>query len=285
MADAPLTIGLLHPGAMGASIGAQLVANGYRVVWVSEGRSAETVARAEGAGLDDIGSLAALVDAATMIVSVCPPAEAGAVAGSVAELGFGGIYVDANAVSPASARRIADSLGPATFVDGGIVGPPVTGAGTTRLYVSGPDVAAATVASLFDGSDLEVRLVEGGPGAASAVKMCFAAWTKGTAALLMDICALAEAEGVTGSLREEWATSMPHLATRADRTPAGVGPKAWRFEGEMGEIAASFAEHGLPDGFHLAAAEVYARLASLKGADDASLDAVIDLLLSTTREQ
>lgn len=273
-----ITIGLLHPGAMGASIGAQLVARGHRVLWAGDGRSAETASRAESAGLEDVETIAALAERASIVVSVCPPAEAGAVAASVGALGFGGVYLDANAVSPASARRVSEDVRRATFVDGGIIGPPVAAAGTTRLYVSGPDDAVGQVMACFDRSDLETRRVDGGVGAASAVKMCFAAWTKGTAALLMDICALADAEGVTESLREEWATSMPDLASRADRTPAGVGPKAWRFEGEMGEIAASFAKHDLPDGFHAAAAEVYARLASLKGGTTTSLDDVIRLL-------
>jgi hypothetical protein len=210
-------------------------------------------------------------------VSVCPPGEAVAVARSVADLGFAGTYVDANAVSPATARDIAAKFD--DFVDGGIVGPPVRAPGTTRLYLSG--ASAQTVEALFADSHVEVRVVDGGAGAASAVKMSFAAWTKGTSALLLAINALADMEGVGDDLRAEWATSMPELIARSERLPAGVGPKAWRFEGEMHQIADSFAAVGLHDGFHRAAADTYARLAELKTSDDPTLEDVLRLLGQT----
>ncbi len=277
-------VGLVNPGAMGSSIGAQLTRAGSRVVWAGEGRSTESHLRAGDAGLVDVESMQALVDEADLIISVCPPAAAVATASTIADLGFAGVYLDANAVSPATGRSVAalfngsSTESGAIAIDGGIVGPPVSGPGSTRLYISGDAVAMGSIENLFESSNLEVRVVDGPAGAASAVKMCFAAWTKGTTALLLDICALADAEGVTDSLRGEWATSMPELSARADRSPAMVGAKAWRFEGEMHEIAASFAAHDLPDGFHLAAAEVYARLAELKGSRDTSLDEVVDLL-------
>lgn len=276
-----MTTGLLHPGAMGASLGLALrhARPAERVLWAGEGRSAATKERATAAGLTDVVSLDALVEQADCIISVCPPSSAVEQAQSVRAFGFSGCYVDANAVSPDTARTIGDLFD--DFVDGGIVGPPVRDAGTTRLYLAGH--RAADVATRFDGSDLETRLVDGGPGSASAVKMCFAAWTKGTSALLLAIRALAEAEGVTDDLLGEWATSMPDLVARSNRTPATVGPKAWRFEGEMHEIADSFAAANLPDGFHRGAAEVYSRLTSLEGRpstgdDAATIDEVLRLL-------
>lgn len=256
-------VGLLHPGAMGAEIGRALRAADPKrpVLWVGAGRSAETRQRAGAAGLTEVDSLADVVSAVNVVVSVCPPANALDVARSVAGAGFTGRYLDANAVSPATAREVATLFDDA--VDGGIVGPPPQRPGTTRLYVSGS--SAEGVAGLFSGSDLEVRVVDGGAGAASAVKMCFAGWTKGTTAVLLAIRALADAEGVEAALLDEWTTSMPELISRSENAPAGVGPKAWRFEPEMQEIAASMAAAGLPDGFHLAAAELYERLADFKG--------------------
>jgi 3-hydroxyisobutyrate dehydrogenase-like beta-hydroxyacid dehydrogenase len=278
-----MTVLLLHPGAMGASIGRALrsARPAEPVLWLTAGRSAETRDRAEHAGLTPVSDLPQAVAEASIVFSVCPPAAAREQAEAVAEAGFRGIYVDANAVAPATARAIATRF--ERFVDGGIVGPPVAQAGTTRLYLSGTD--AGEVAARFEGSDLEVRLVDGGAGAASAVKMAFAAWTKGTSALLLSIRAFAEAEGVSDALVGEWATSMPDLIARSDRSPAGVGPKAWRFVAEMDEIAASLSDAGLADGFHRAAADTYRRLADLKGrphhGDDApTLEEVIDLLLA-----
>lgn len=273
------TVGILHPGAMGMTIGASMRC-AATVLWSSTGRSPETVRRAHGAGLTDAGSLADLVDRCTTIISVCPPGAALAVAQSVADHGFAGTYVDANAVSPSTARAVAGLFDDA--VDGGIIGPPVHSAGTTRLYLSGGSSPA--VAALFEGSDLEVRIVDGDAGAASAVKMCFAAWTKGTAALLMAVNALAEYDGVADELRGEWATSMPDLVARSEHLPAAVGPKAWRFEAEMHEIGHSFVDAGLHDGFLRSAADTYRRMSSLQHVEQPSLDDVIRLLATSTPE-
>jgi 3-hydroxyisobutyrate dehydrogenase-like beta-hydroxyacid dehydrogenase len=264
-------VGFLHPGAMGASLAA---ACHGRTVWCGVGRSAATRERAAAAGVEALGSLAALAATADVIVSVCPPGSAVAVADEVAAVGFAGIYVDVNAIAPATARRIGERFD--RFVDGGVVGPPVEVAGTTRLYLSG--AAAAEVAALWDGSALEARLVEGGAGAASAVKACFAAWTKGTAALLLAIRALARAEGVEPALLAEWATSLPALAAQAERAARANAPKAWRFAGEMDEIADAFAAHDLPAGFSRAASELYERLAAYKDRDDVTLDEVLTQL-------
>ena len=109
--------------------------------------------------------------------------------------------------------------------------------------------------------------------------MCFAAWTKGTAALLLAIRALATAEGVDDALLSEWATSMPGLAGQADAAASANAPKAWRFAGELEEIASGFAANGLPAGFGAAAADVYERLAEFKGTSDTTVAEVIGALL------
>ena len=266
------TVGLLHPGAMGVSVGAACAAP---VLWASDGRSAATVERATSVGLHDAGSLAALAERSDVIISVCPPDQATAVADDVAALGFDGIYVDANAVSPDTSRSIAQRF--ERFVDGGIVGPPAHRPGTTRLYLSGD--ASADVAELWAGSALDARAIDGGPGAASALKMAYATWTKVSGALLIDVRALARAEGVEAALLDEWAISQPGTAERSEGTARGVAPKAWRFAGEMDEIAATFQAAGLPNGFPLGAGELYRRLAQFKNRSDATLDDVLDALL------
>jgi 3-hydroxyisobutyrate dehydrogenase-like beta-hydroxyacid dehydrogenase len=266
-----MATGFLHPGAMGASLAA--ACGGVRL-WSGDGRSEATRARAAAAGMEDVGSLDALVKRAEVIISVCPPGAAIDVARSVAAIGFDGIYVDVNAVSPTTTRLVRTLF--ERFVDGGVIGPPVQIAGSTRLYLSGDE--AGEVAALWTGSALEPRMVDGGAGAASAVKVCFAAWTKGTAALLLAIRALAVAEDVEKALLAEWATSLPGLAEQSDRAASGNAPKAWRFEGELAEIAQSFAAHDLPDGFGRAAAEVYARLAEFKDTPGTTLDEVVEAL-------
>jgi 3-hydroxyisobutyrate dehydrogenase-like beta-hydroxyacid dehydrogenase len=259
------TVGLLHPGEMGAAVGGCLVTAGHTVLWDPAGRSRATTGRALAAELTGT-SLDSVVSRSSVIFSVCPPHAALDVAQHVAAAGFGGVYVDANAISVATAARVASAVtaAGAAYVDGGIIGPPPDRAGTTRLYLSGNDAPA--VLNLFEGTALEPQLATGSPTAASAVKMAYAAWTKGTAALLLAARALARAEGVEDTLLAEWARSQPHLAgLSAGAARSGVS-KGWRWVGEMEEIAQSMAGAGLPDGFHQAAAEIFRRCPRLPDA-------------------
>lgn len=198
------------------------------------------------------------------------------IADAIADRGFAGIYVDANAVAPETARRIGAKF--ARFVDGAVVGPPASRPGTTRLYLSGAD--AEEVAARWDGSVVDARVIDDGPAAPSALKMAFAGWTKGTTALLFAVLALAKAEGVTDALLAEWAMSQPDLVKRARGSAADGGLKAWRWVGEMCEVAAAFRIADLPTGFHEGAADTYTRLACLKDAHTRpSLEDVIKALL------
>ena len=280
---AQTTIGVLHPGEMGSVVAACAREAGARVVWSSAGRRSATRERAAGAGLEDVGSLRDLVAASDVIVSVCPPEAALDVARDVAAAGFARMYVDGNAVSPATAREIAGVIegAGATFIDGGIIGPPPRKRGTTRLYVSG--AGAAQTKALFGDSALEVIVLDAPAGAASAVKMAYASWTKGTSALILSVRALAAIEGVEEALLAEWRTSQPQLLKRAEDAASGSAPKAWRFVGEMNEIAATFAAAGLPDGFHVAAAEIWRRLSSYKDGQKPSIDDVVEVLAASRR--
>jgi 3-hydroxyisobutyrate dehydrogenase-like beta-hydroxyacid dehydrogenase len=269
-----MQIGVLHPGKMGSTVAASFAAAGHEVAWASEGRSDATAARA--AGLTDAGSLAALCGSSDLVVSVCPPHAAVAVARAVAATGFDGMYLDANAIAPTTVDAVGTVVD--DLVDGSIIGPPAREPGITRLYLSGD--GASDLAEALNGGPLEVRAIEGAVGAASALKMAYAGWTKGSAALLLAIAGYAEAAGVRDALIAEWQESIPDLADRAERTSRGVGPKAWRFAGEMREIAASLASEGLPDGFHLAAADLYERVSGFKDADPGpDLDNVLRELL------
>lgn len=250
-------IGLLHPGEMGAVVGRCLTGRGHTVLWASEGRSPATAARAAAAGFKDAVTASAVADQAGVILSVCPPHAAADVAWAVH--GFRGLYVDANAISPGTAREVAqmitDSGG--RYVDGGIIGAPPTTVGSTRLYLSGPQ--AEDVRALFAGTALDARVIGGATTAASAVKMAYGAWTKGTAALVLAIREMARENGVEEALLAEWALSQPNLEERSRGSARAATAKGWRWVAEMEEIAATMAAAGLPDGFHLAAAEVFRR--------------------------
>jgi len=169
----------------------------------------------------------------------------------------------------------------ATFVDGGIIGPPPQAPGDTRLYLSGE--RAAVVADLFANvPSVEAIVLDGPPGTASALKMAYASWTKGTEALLLAARAAARAEGVEDALLREWETSIPGLADRSGSAGRSAVTKGWRWVAEMEEIAATFAAAGLPSGFHEAAAEVYRR-SPREEPDAETIERVLSALLGAGR--
>lgn len=267
-----MKVGLLHPGEMGSALATHI--NGD-VLWASEGRSAASARRAQSSGLVDCGSIDALVEVSDMILSVCPPVAALRLARSVAGKGFSGLYVDANAIAPATVRKIAVQFD--HFVDGGIVGPPPARGAECRLYLSGD--RAGDVASIFEAGSVKTVIAGERVGSASALKLAYAGWTKGSSALLLTAAAYATAEGVEEDLIEEWKMSIPDLPERLEALASAIGQKAWRFAGEMDEIAAAYADVDLPDGFHEAAANVYRRLSGLKGVEgDPTTEEVLDLI-------
>jgi 3-hydroxyisobutyrate dehydrogenase-like beta-hydroxyacid dehydrogenase len=257
-------IGILHPGAMGAAVGAALKPAAGAVIWAAAGRSITTSKRAETAdlvGVPDVGELARRSD---VIISVCPPDAARAVAeqvaGHVAREGTRPLYVDANAVSPETAVSIAELLGPARVVDGAIIGPPAWEPGRTALWLAGAE--AADVAALFAGSPFTPHVLDGPVGAASALKACFALQSKALPTIWVTLDAAARAYGVADEVRAELTRAGVDLDAQLSKIGTQSSGKAWRWVGEMREAGAAFAAVGLPDGFSLAAAQTYERMAA-----------------------
>jgi 3-hydroxyisobutyrate dehydrogenase-like beta-hydroxyacid dehydrogenase len=265
---------------MGISAAATIQNSGYEVWWASDGRSEQSRARAAQHHLNDAGTLAELCARCTVMVSVCPPDAAEATADAALQASFRGLYLDANAISPQRARRIGQKMSAAgiTFVDGGIIGGPAWTPGQTWLYLSGAD--AETAACYFGAGPMETEVISMEIGKASALKMVFAANTKGVTALLSAVLAAAQQLGVREDLARQWSRGEANAAAQNQRRVQQVTAKAWRFAGEMDEIADTFAETGLPDGFHRAAGEVYRRMAAFKDAPDLpELIAVLSALL------
>ena len=243
------SVGVLHPGEMGAAVAA--VVRG-EVWWAPEGRSRATARRARDAGLRP-APLPELLERCDIVLSICPPHAALDVARACA--GYRGVYCDANAVSPETMRDVARAVG-GDVVDGGILGGPPRGPGT-RLCLSGP--VANEVAAVFEGTALEPVVIGEEIGPASALKMCYAAWTKGSAALLLAVSEASEALGLGDELRAEWDRTIPGLREQVERAARSAEAKGWRWVGEMREIEATLRSAGLPGGFHAAAAEIFER--------------------------
>jgi 3-hydroxyisobutyrate dehydrogenase-like beta-hydroxyacid dehydrogenase len=277
----PEKIGILHPGDMGVFVAASAQHSGQDVFWASERRSPGTRRRAQQHALQDAGTLEKLCRTCSVILSVCPPHAAEDVANQVAACSFHGLYADLNAISPQRAIRIGASLAQKgiEFVDGGIIGGPSWGEGeTTWLYLSGGQ--AQRVACCFSDGRLHAEVLGDSPGKASALKMCYAAYTKGSTALLCAVLGAAEGLGVRRELENQWSQDDPGTAAKNARRARNVTARAWRFRGEMEEIAATFASAGMPGGFHQAAAEVYRRLEAFKDRDPLpDLEEVLSALL------
>lgn len=271
-------IGILHPGEMGISIVASAINNGHEICWLSQGRSDKTRARAEKYHLVEVALLSEFCKTCEIILSVCPPHAAEAIAQSVIEAGFRGLYLDANAISPQRAIKIGQMLAGSEidFVDGGIIGGPAWMPKETWIYLSGE--RANEIAACFANGPLETKIIGYEVGKASALKMCYAAYTKGTSALLSAILAASEALDVREELYQQWEMDEEGFTEQVNQRVRRVTSKAWRFEGEMNEIASTMRDAGLPDGFHLAAAEIYHRMADFK--DEGGIPSLDDVLKS-----
>ena len=275
-------IGILHPGEMGVSIAVSASNDNNQVYWVSMGRSEKTRIRAEKHNLINTDTLSQLCQESEIIFSVCPPHAAEDVARGVIESGFKGYYLDGNAISPKRAIRLGQMMDASgiQFIDGGIIGGPTRTPKETWLYMSGKDAEA--IKGCFANGPLETKIIGEEIGKASALKMCYAAYSKGTTALLAAILAVSESLDVRDELYEQWALDNADFVTQAEGRTTRVTSKAWRFEGEMYEIASTFQEAGLPNGFHKAAAEVYRRMSGFKNAQEIP---VLDDILRALRKE
>ena len=230
-------VGLLFPGEMGALVGSAVEGE---VLWASEGRSEATRSRAE--GFRDVGTVRELVSESEIVISLCPPAIAEDVAGEVAAEGLEGIYVDGNAIAPERVRRIAGYL---RCVDGAVIS-----SSDVNLYLSGEPDDVATVAALFPAGEVKPLTLDGGVGAASALKMAFGGWNKIGTALTAQAHAIARAYVVEDALAGEGVDGERFV--RSAR-------KAWRWAPEMDEVADTCGELGLPEGMGRGAAELFRR--------------------------
>lgn len=255
-----MCVGILSPGDMGHVVGARLAENGVRVVAALADRSPRTRALAEQSGIEDLGSVDRLVTEADLILSILVPAAAQAAADKVADAmersGADLLYADCNAIAPHTTRAIGERIERAggTFVDGSIIGPPPRRDGSTRIYISGPGLAP-----LLTLNEKGLTFVSLGDeiGQASAIKMCYAALTKGLSALSLELLIAARSLGVYDALRNEFETSQKPMLERMERGLPNVPPKAGRWIGEMEEIASTFESVGLTPKMLEGAAEMY----------------------------
>lgn len=254
------TVGIISPGDMGHVVGQILKSHGLRVVTSLAERSARTRRLAAKAGIEDVGGYDELVVVADIVLSILVPAEAMTAAQRIAEAlaatGSDLTFVDCNAIAPLTVRQIEQIITAAggRFVDASIIGPPPRKFEATRFYAAGED--AAGFARLTH-HGLNVIVLDGPAGQASALKMCYAALTKGFTALCTELLTAAEALGVADALTTEFELSQSPFLQQMNRSLPGMPPKAHRWVGEMEEIAQTFAQVGLTPQILAGAADMY----------------------------
>jgi 3-hydroxyisobutyrate dehydrogenase-like beta-hydroxyacid dehydrogenase len=269
MAQTIKTVGIISPGDMGHQVGRVLRHYGLRVITSLDGRSERTRTLAAQAGIEAVGDYAALVREADIVLSILVPSEAVAAAERIAQaaddMGVDLLFVDCNAIAPQTVRQIEEIIQRAggCFVDASIIGPPPrlspAASGQTRFYASGEyAVAFAGLGSC----GLNVIVLDGPAGQASALKMCYAALTKGLTALCTELLTAAEALGVGEALAVEFQQSQSAMLAQMNRAIPGMTPKAHRWVGEMEEIAATFAAVGLTPKIFAGAADIYRLVAA-----------------------
>jgi 3-hydroxyisobutyrate dehydrogenase-like beta-hydroxyacid dehydrogenase len=254
---------------MGHAVGASIAERGFCLVSALADRSELTRARAERAGIEDAGGLDDVVTAAEGILAILPPAEAEPLACRVAEAmartGRTPIYADCNAVSPATVKHIAAAItaAGAPFIDAGIIGaPPGPGRADTRFYASGPQANwLEGLAGSGERGGIAVIGLGDDVGRASAIKMVYAALTKGTMTLKAAVLVTAMRLGVFEELSKELEKSQPQAWARMGILPF-LPADSGRWIGEMEQIAATFRDTGVPEDFHRGAAAIFRMMAA-----------------------
>jgi len=258
-------IGIVSPGDMGQAIASRLKECGMHPHTALDGRSERTRALARAAGIADCGSMEKLVATCDLVISVINPGEALNVARDAAaalrQTGRKIAFADLNAVSPQTARDTDQLIRAAggMFIDGGIIGPPPRGEkDRPRIYVSGPD---AYLFEQIKHPNLLIRVMSERVGDASGVKMCYAAMTKGTTALAVELLVAARKLGVEQALEKELRESRNDVFDWQVKNIAVMPPKAYRWVPEMQEIAKTFGELGMTRRIFEGATDMYEMVA------------------------
>lgn len=257
------TVAVLSPGDMGSAVGAALASNGLRVITALNGRSDRTRELAASSNIEDVGTLEDVVQQADLILSILVPDQAeqlvADVAAEISKTGQSVAFADCNAVSPETGKRMATVIERAggRFIDAGIIGGPPRGGTPPRFYASGPH---ESVLGELDGRGITVPMMGGEVGRASAIKMCYAAITKGTQALYAATLVAAESLGTYEELIKEMESSQPGTLASMQRVSV-VSDRAFRWIGEMKEIASTFEAAGVTPKLHEGSRDIFQLIA------------------------
>ncbi|MGZ2360961.1 DUF1932 domain-containing protein [Streptomyces sp. 372A] len=272
------TVGILHPGSMGAAVAACAATNAAAVLWCETGRSVASAERAAEAGLTPVETLGELLDRSDIVISLCPPAVAEDLARDAAGHRFAGVFVEANAINPERVQRIAGLFAPgATVVDGGVVGSPPVRGKTPTLYLSGPAAGTDRIEALFAGTAVQTAVLGAEVGKASALKLAYASFQKTSRVLTALAVGMAREHGVDQELIEVASRRTDSYLAEPEYV-AKTAARAWRWGPELEEAADALAAVGLPPEMLRAAASTLARWDDVKDDGELTLTDALDRL-------
>lgn len=272
------TVGILHPGSMGAAVAACATTNAAAVLWCETGRSTASAERASQAGLTPVPTLAELLNRSDIVISLCPPAAAEDLARDVTRRRFAGVFVEANAINPERVQRIDGLFAPdATLVDGGVVGSPPVRGKTPTLYLSGPVAGTDRIKALFAGTAVQTTVLGTEVGKASALKLAYASFQKTSRVLVALAVGMAREHGVDQELIEVASRRTDSYLAEPEYV-AKTAARAWRWGPELEEAADTLAAAGLPPEMLRAAASTLARWRDAKDDSELTLTDALDQL-------
>jgi 3-hydroxyisobutyrate dehydrogenase-like beta-hydroxyacid dehydrogenase len=265
-------IAVISPGDMGHSVGRVLAEYGFNIFTCLEGRSERTQKLAHSAQFKILNNYEELVDQSDLVMSILPPDYASELVDKIVNIlesssGRQIYFVDCNAISPSKSISLAEKINNAggKFIDGGIIGLSPSKGDVPRFYVSGPD---AYIMKDLDGQGISVQVMSDKVGDASAIKMCYAALTKGTNTLQLALLIAAQKMGVLGYLKDEFESSQQNHYVAMEKNLSSLPANSHRWIGEMKEIARTFQEVGVTPLFHQGSEEIYKLLLETSFADE-----------------
>jgi len=263
-----ISVGIVGAGEMGSAIGRRLLENGCRVFTELHGRGPSSQERVRAAGIEVIANDDEFATQADFILSIVPPGVAVNVAqrfrGPIDRTRKKPTYVECNAISPATTRRIEGVLAETkcAYIDAGIIGgpPPLHRPEISpRIYASGEDAHSLTAISQYG---LDIAVLDGPIGAASALKMAYGGLTKGLAAIGTAMVAVSARHGLADALSAELARSQPELLKHLKWLLLAMPPKAYRWVAEMEQIAEYLEREENGDTIYKGAARLYEHIAA-----------------------
>lgn len=258
-------VGIISAGDMGHAVARELFQRGHTTLTIVENRTDLTKDRASRSNMKVVSGMKQLLDNSDFVFSIMPPDQAYEFAASfVAALKLSRdlpVFVDCNAISPEttlSMNELISGVG-GKMIKVGIIGPPPGMNTPTKFYASGEN---AILIDFIAGGDIQFLNLGSNLIYASAIKICYAALTKGVMALQSSALIAAELLGVGEELQDELKDSQNFHWRLIEKRVSRLACDAGRWAGEMDQISETYKMLGLTPNLHKGVGDIFRLLES-----------------------